>query len=205
MNVLVVEDDAPFARLMGAMLAQDRSPHATVHATSLQGALTHLESEQFDAVFVDLGLPDSKGLDTFRIVRERAGALPVIVVSGTDDEAAAFEAVHLGAADYLVKGGLTYRAVLRVLRHAIERHRLLMERDRLIDELRSALAEIKTLRGIVPICASCKRVRDDAGQWQQVEVYVRARSHAEFSHGLCPPCAEQMLASADLPPAGDPS
>lgn len=54
--------------------------------------------------------------------------------------------------------------------------------------LEQAMAEIKTLRGILPICAHCKRVRDDVGYWQQVEVYVKDRTHAEFSHGICPDC-----------------
>lgn len=192
MNVLWIEDDAPFARLMSAMLAQDSVPHVLVHASGLQEALEHLGGQRFDAVFVDLGLEDSKGLATFEAVHRGAHDMPVVVVSGTDDEAVALEAVRRGAADYLVKGGLTYRAVLRVLRHTVERHRLQRDREHLLEELRSALAEIKTLRGIVPICASCKQVRDDSGQWQQVEAYVRARSRAEFSHGLCPACAERL-------------
>jgi hypothetical protein len=57
-------------------------------------------------------------------------------------------------------------------------------------ELEQALAEIKTLRGILPICSHCKRVRDDTGYWQQVEVYVRDRSYAEFSHSICPSCIQ---------------
>ncbi len=59
-------------------------------------------------------------------------------------------------------------------------------------ELKKALSEIKQLRGIIPICASCKKVRDDSGFWQQVEVYVRDHTDAEFSHGLCPECAEKL-------------
>jgi hypothetical protein len=65
---------------------------------------------------------------------------------------------------------------------------LLKERDR----LQKALDEIKTLRGIVPICSSCKRIRNDKGYWQQVEVYVSANSEAEFSHGICPDCIKKI-------------
>jgi hypothetical protein len=56
--------------------------------------------------------------------------------------------------------------------------------------LESALAEVKTLRGILPICAHCKRIRDDVGSWQQMEVYVREHTDAEFSHGICPECVQ---------------
>jgi PAS domain S-box-containing protein len=67
------------------------------------------------------------------------------------------------------------------------------ERERLIVELKEALAEVKTLRGFIPICASCKKIRDDAGYWQQIEKYIQDRSEAQFSHGLCPDCKEIML------------
>jgi hypothetical protein len=54
------------------------------------------------------------------------------------------------------------------------------------------MAEIQTLHGIIPICASCKKVRDDEGAWQQVESYIRSRSDAQFSHGICPECLDKM-------------
>jgi hypothetical protein len=61
-----------------------------------------------------------------------------------------------------------------------------------IEELRQALDQIKTLRGIVPICASCKKIRDDQGYWSQVEVYVRDHTEARFSHGICPECMKKL-------------
>jgi uncharacterized PurR-regulated membrane protein YhhQ (DUF165 family) len=66
------------------------------------------------------------------------------------------------------------------------------ERDRVIEALKQALSEVKTLRGLLPICASCKKIRDDKGGWTQMEAYVRAHSQAEFSHGICPECAERL-------------
>jgi PAS domain S-box-containing protein len=73
-----------------------------------------------------------------------------------------------------------------------ERKQAEEERERLIVELQEALAKIKTLRGFIPICASCKKVRDDEGYWHQVEVYIRDHSEAEFSHGLCPDCLKKL-------------
>ena len=66
------------------------------------------------------------------------------------------------------------------------------EREKLIGELREALAEIKTLTGLLPICASCKKIRDDKGYWTQIESYISAHSQAVFSHGFCPECAERL-------------
>jgi uncharacterized membrane protein YhiD involved in acid resistance len=66
------------------------------------------------------------------------------------------------------------------------------DQQNLIAELQGALARIKTLRGMLPICASCKKVRDDKGYWSQIEAYISEHSEAEFSHGLCPECAQKL-------------
>lgn len=66
------------------------------------------------------------------------------------------------------------------------------EREELIGELQAALTEIKTLSGMLPICSSCKKIRDDTGYWSQIEVYIGERSDAEFSHGICPDCLENL-------------
>ena len=69
-----------------------------------------------------------------------------------------------------------------------ERKQTEIERERLITELQSAIEHIKTLRGIIPICANCKKIRDDKGYWEQVEAYVSRHTEAQFSHGICPDC-----------------
>ncbi len=73
-----------------------------------------------------------------------------------------------------------------------ERREAAEARERLIGELQKALNNVRTLRGLVPICASCKKIRDDQGYWQQVEVYVRDHSEAEFSHSICPECTRKL-------------
>lgn len=66
------------------------------------------------------------------------------------------------------------------------------DRENLITKLQEALNKIKTLRGIIPICASCKKIRDDKGFWNQVESYIKEHSEADFSHGICPDCAQKL-------------
>lgn len=82
-------------------------------------------------------------------------------------------------------------AVLVSLRDASERLRAEQDREKLVRELEGAIEKIKTLRGLLPICAHCKKIRDDKGYWQQVEVYVKGHSLAEFSHGICPDCLKK--------------
>jgi PAS domain S-box-containing protein len=78
-----------------------------------------------------------------------------------------------------------------VLRDITERMRAEQERDRLLDDIQSALAKVKALSGMLPICAGCKKIRDERGQWYELETYITAHSEAEFSHGLCQECAKR--------------
>jgi PAS domain S-box-containing protein len=80
----------------------------------------------------------------------------------------------------------------RLQREISERQKAEVEREMLIGELREALSNIKTLNGLLPICAWCKKIRDDGGYWQQVEAYVSERSDAEFTHAICPQCMERL-------------
>ncbi len=67
-----------------------------------------------------------------------------------------------------------------------------MEKENLIGELQKALTEIKTLKGLLPICASCKKIRIDTEEWEPIELYIKRHSHADFTHGLCPECAKKL-------------
>jgi PAS domain S-box-containing protein len=82
--------------------------------------------------------------------------------------------------------------VSAIERDITEQKRVEAERKRLIEELSQALTKVKTLSGLLPICASCKKIRDDQGYWQQVETFIKARSDADFSHGICPDCMEKL-------------
>ena len=85
-----------------------------------------------------------------------------------------------------------------ILREITERKAADAERERLLAELRQTLAEVKTLQGIIPICAGCKKIRDDQGFWSQVETYVTQHSQARFSHGMCPDCLKEWYPSVNL-------
>ena len=72
-----------------------------------------------------------------------------------------------------------------------ERTRAEESQRTLLHQLQASIAEVKVLKGILPICASCKRIKNEAGGWEAVESFVRERTDAEFSHGLCPDCAKR--------------
>ncbi len=83
-------------------------------------------------------------------------------------------------------------AGIEVVRDITDRKLAEEKREKLIVKLQDALAHIKALKGLLPICSSCKRIRDDKGSWQQVEEYIRVRSDVEFSHSLCPDCIGKL-------------
>lgn len=81
-------------------------------------------------------------------------------------------------------------AVVCISKEITERKRAELERERAIQELQDALHQVRTLSGLLPICAHCKKIRDDDGYWTQIETYIREHSQAEFTHGMCPDCIE---------------
>jgi hypothetical protein len=85
-------------------------------------------------------------------------------------------------------------AIVCVVRDVTERKKAETEREQLISQLQEALANVRQLNGMLPICAACKKIRDDQGYWQQIESYIRIHSEVEFTHGLCPDCAEKAFA-----------
>jgi PAS domain S-box-containing protein len=85
------------------------------------------------------------------------------------------------------------KVILSSLGNITDQKRAERERDRTIQELQDALADIKTLKGMLPICASCKKIRDDNGYWNQLEHYIKEHSDADFTHGICPDCAKDFF------------
>jgi CHASE3 domain-containing protein len=96
----------------------------------------------------------------------------------------------------LLAAVLLVLANVMIAREMGHRQRVEVERERLIDELRRALDEVKSLSGMIPICGWCKSIRSDQGYWQSVEQYVREHTDATFTHGICPTCAEKFKAEA---------
>src|ERR1700688_2163265 len=130
LHVLLVEDNAGDARLLHEMFRTEKpGSFELTHLLRMSEALLHLGKGGVDVVLLDMGLPDAHGLDTVRQAHAMAPSVPLIVLTGLDDEALAAQAMKEGAQDYLIKGQIENRALPRALRHAIERHRMQAESD----------------------------------------------------------------------------
>ena len=187
-KLLLVDDNADDVFLTRRML--EKKPGGKFnfhidHCCDLTDTLAYLSSENPDVVLLDLGLPESRGLQTLEQVLEAAPNLPIVVFTGLSDEDLGIKAVQKGAQDYLVKGQVNLDLLVRALRYAIERKQMVID-------LQEALSQVKILKGFLPICAKCKAIRNDEGHWQQIESYIRERSEAEFSHGFCPVCLKEL-------------
>jgi len=121
-KILLIEDSPIYARLVQKMLAVSSQVEYQIEcADRLSTGLKYLAKGEYDVVLVDLGLPDSKGLDTLDKVYAQVPAVPIVALTGIDDEALAVQAVRQGAQDYLVKGDIESKTLQRVMRYAIER------------------------------------------------------------------------------------
>ena len=119
-------------------------------------------------------------------LRERGGDHMEISLPGSPGR---FIDMHLSP--LVDRDGSTSGKVL-VIHDLSERRALELEREKLIIELQSALGDIKNLRGLLPICASCKKIRDDKGSWKGLERYIMDHSDAQFSHDICPDCMRKL-------------
>jgi DNA-binding response OmpR family regulator len=122
-KILIVEDDEKFARVLSKQLTKNN--YNVSHTTSFFGFSDILKGAEFDLVLLDLGLPDSSGFETYEKVSKMIPDIPVVVLTGLNDEKIAVAAVKKGAQDYLVKGEVDNRTLMRSLDYAIERSRLL--------------------------------------------------------------------------------
>ena len=138
---------------------------------------------------IDWMMPGFEGPEVCRRVRAMARPVPTYIIlltakGGSDDIVTGLES---GADDYLAKpfDRNELRARVRVGERVVSLHQGLADR---VQELETALTQVKQLKGLLPICAYCKSVRDDKNYWQRVETYIAANSDARFSHGICPDC-----------------
>jgi len=148
LKILLVEDSESDAALLRENIRLSNVDDLRLdYAHSLQEAIDHFRSNHIDAMLLDLTLPDSSGLETIRRVRQAGTDMPIVVLTGVDDENTGVEAVRLGAQDYLVKGRVDGRLIARAIRYAIERKRMEAELRKARDELEIRVEErTRTIR-----------------------------------------------------------
>ena len=193
MRALIAEDNPTTRLLLGSTLSE--WGYEVIATSDGDEAWQELQQENApQLILLDWKMPGMDGIEVCRKLRElpAAQAAHVILVTargGKEDIVAGLEA---GANDYITKPfePSELRARLQAGARIVELQKNLADRVR---ELESALTRVKQLQGLLPICAYCKKIRDDKNYWQQVEAYISSHSEAQFSHGICPDCHERVV------------
>jgi CheY-like chemotaxis protein len=192
-KILIVDDEPIVRRLLETSLAE--WGYEVISASGGQEAWAILQREEAPSLAIlDWTMPDMDGLQVCRKVRTLARSrkpylIFVTAKARTQDIVTGLES---GADDYIVKpfNREELRARVRVGFRMLELQAALADR---VQELEEALARVKQLQGLLPICSYCKKVRDDRNYWQQVETYIEGHSDAQFTHGICPECREKYV------------
>ncbi len=176
-SVLIIEDNMQYIHALKNIL-QKNGYLTTTSTTGIEG-LHKAKKVLPDLILLDVMLPDLEGYAVCERLKEDSNTrdIPVIFITirtEVDDIVRGFDS---GAVDYISKPFNAAELLARVRTHI---------------ELKRAKEEIKTLRGIVPICANCKRIRNDSGFWEQVEIYIESHTDAMFSHSICPECVKEL-------------
>ena len=194
---------------MRALIADDDRLGALILARALEGlglevAVAHNgdeawrmidEDDGFAMAILDWMMPGADGPELCRRIRQddRRARMHVILLTARDGHADIVAGLDAGADDYLIKPFNPEELRARVQVGI----RIVSLQDRLaqqVDELQDALSKVKQLRGLLPICSYCKRIRSDENYWEQVDSFVAQHSDAQFSHGICPTCFDAVEA-----------
>ena len=158
-----------------------------------EAAIRAAKDSRPDVVLMDIGIDGiTEGTDTASYFQKKL-KLPVVFLSANSSDTTIFRARDTGPFGFILTP-CDERELKVAIEMAVFRHRMELEREELIHQLQDALAQVKALSGLLPICAECKKVRDDGGYWRQVEAYIEERTEARFSHGLCPICFDTAMA-----------
>jgi PleD family two-component response regulator len=190
-DILVVDDTPANLRLLFRLLTEQGYRVRAV--SSGANALESIQQALPDLILLDIMMPEMNGYQVSEQLKrdERTRDIPIIFVSAMDEVQDKVMAFRAGGVDYVTKPFQAEEVLARVQTH-LRLRRLQKQLAQRVCELEDALAQVRTLRGLLPICASCKKVRDDQGYWHDVEEYLHEHAHVDLSHGICPDCFQKL-------------
>lgn len=187
-SILVVDDEPINRRVLANHLAA-AGYHLREACNGLE-ALQLLNEIEPDLVLLDVMMPEMSGLEVCRRIRlkYKSHQLPVVFLTAKSQVANLVTGLLNGGNDYLVKPIAKEELLARIRTH-LDLRRFHVEMEELVEE---RMTQIKVLQGFLPICGRCRKVRDDEGYWEDLEIYITEHSEASFSHGMCTDCAREF-------------
>ncbi|HYN15324.1 MAG TPA: response regulator [Terriglobales bacterium] len=192
MKILLAEDDPVFALLLQRLLEGEYEVLLVRDGVQAWEALQAENAPQL--VVLDWLMPRMDGIEVCRQVRHQPELAPtyLILLTSRDHIKDILTGFEAGADDYVVKpcDPEELRARVRVGRRVVELQSALAAH---VAQLQQALASVRQLQGLLPICSYCKRIRNDQNYWEQLETYLSDHTEASFSHGICPSCYQSIM------------
>jgi AmiR/NasT family two-component response regulator len=196
LRILVVEDER-LVRESIVIFLESMNYHVVGKADNGAECIKKAQKLNPDLIFMDIKMPQMDGIEAARQLQAMC-EIPVILLTAFESEDLIRQASEAGVISYLMKPPMP-QEIRRAVTIAMARHDDLMQVRQLnkaleerTQDLEKALAEIKVLRGILPICAHCKNIRNDEGYWEKVESYFEKHSDVLFTHGFCPDCQKKF-------------
>ena len=195
-DILIVDDTPENLTVLKQILSEQN--YKVRPAINGEIAIKAVNVSSPDLILLDIRMP---GIDGYEVCKQlkskkKTRRIPIIFISALSELDDKIKAFSLGGVDYITKPFQAEEVLARVKTHLTLRSLQKSLEDKNA-QLQKALDEIKILQGIIPICANCKKVRDDKGYWNQVETYISKHTQAEFSHGICPSCAKELYPELD--------
>jgi PleD family two-component response regulator len=185
-TVLIVDDEDISIEVLSNALGRQ---YNILVAKDGKEALKLLANSHVELILLDIMMPEMDGFEVCRRLKdsETTREIPVIFMTGRKETEDIVKGFNAGALDYVTKPFNITELMARVKTH-LDMARVRESERELIAELQNALAKVKQLSGLLPMCSVCKKVRDDAGYWHQVEQYLATYSDALIASGACPDC-----------------
>ena len=189
-RILVVEDDPNVSTVLTARLESLDYLVCGTAETGLE-AISGVYRNNPDLVTMDILLKgEMNGIEAAAKIAEGSD-VPIIYMTCLSDQQVFERALGTHPYGYIIKP-YDINELRSAIEIAVVKHNAAKEREILIAQLQKALQEVKTLSGLLPICASCKKIRKDDSTWQPIEDYITSHSDADFTHGICPECAHRL-------------
>ena len=190
-RILVVEDESIIAADI-VMSLRNLGYEVIAAVASGEQAIKKVESDKPDLILMDIAIKGKMdGIETAGRIRSQF-KVPVVYLTAYADEKTLERAKVTGPFGYIVKPfeEMDLRVAIEIGLYKAE---VEAEREQIITDLQETLQEVRTLSGLLPICAWCKKLRNDEGYWKSVEDYIGERTKAEFTHGICPECTNKYF------------
>ncbi len=223
-TILIVDDEPMSVRILSFLLENE---YNIVVAQGGKEALEVVSHITPDLILLDVLMPDLDGYGVFKALRISPvhKDTPVLFITVLGESECESQGLEMGASDYIIKPFNPDLVRLRIKNHLLfsQQRKMLAKRntelevlnmkltaeielrtsiqesnEQLIKELREAVANIKTLHGLIPICASCKKIRDDEGYWNQISDYLSKHTDLVFTHSICTECAQKLYPGIEV-------